>query len=218
MKLNRPFAGAALAAAGFTLFVAGFLLGDRRPDPLPDFHDTRVNHIPSYTSLVDPRHPDIRALARELKTPEQAYYFVRDAIVFDPSVPAAQPEETLARGVGSCLGKATLLCSLYRAMGLGADEVHVVTGDVAAEGDSAKHAWLNVDIDGRHLQQDPTELVGLFRFAEFPDGEYTRAFVQDESFCFNDRGFAVVSQLNRFRGGFPPGMPPLPGGDRPPPP
>jgi transglutaminase-like putative cysteine protease len=213
MMPKRFFVAIALPAAGVLLFSAGFLLGDLRPDPLPTFHDTRVNHIPDYTSLIDPRHPDIRALAKRLKTPEEAYYFVRDAIAFDPSLPAAGPEETLRTGAGSCLGKAALLCSLYRAMGLGSGAVRIVVGEVAAEGGSASHAWIDLELEGRCLQQDPSELLGLFRFAEFAGMEYTRAFVQKESFCFNDRGFAVVSQLNRFRGGYPPGMPPLPPSD-----
>ena len=43
--------------------------------------------------------------------------------------------------------------------------------------------------------------VGVFATGHlFRDREaFTRYFVQEENYCFNDEGFVVISQLNRYR-------------------
>ncbi len=189
-----------LAPVGSILFFfGGFVAGDVRKDPQPSFHDIRVIHAEDYRSLVDPRDRAVRTLAGKLGTPEAAYAFVRDRIAFDPAFPAAPPGEIIAAGAASCLGKATLLCSLYRALGAGAGEVRVLTGEVRVGGRMANHVWIDLEFQGRCLQQDPSSLLGTFGFSDFPGVEYSRAFVLDEEFCFNDRGLAMVSQMNRFR-------------------
>ena len=63
------------------------------------------------------------------------------------------------------------------------------------------HAWIDLEYNGECLQQDPSGLLGAFEFGQFRGTEFTRFFVQEENFCFNDKGFAVISQLNRFRNG-----------------
>ena len=88
-----------------------------------------------------------------------------------------------------------------RAMGIPAADVRVMTGLVAIPEGLADHAWLDLEYRGTCLQQDPSGFLGIFGFSAFPGMSFTRAFVREERYCFNDRGFAVVSQLNRFRDG-----------------
>jgi hypothetical protein len=188
------------------LVLAAFVFGTRHGvwvsgQQRPEFHDTVANHVADYRLLIDTHDRDIREEARRLGTPEGAYLFVRDAILFDPSLAAAPAGVTLRERRASCLGKAALLCSLYRAQGIPPDDVHVVVGEVATpRGTLAEHAWVELDRGGSHFQQDPTSLLGVFAFGQFPGREYTDAFIRKEGFCFNDTGFAVVSQLNRMRG------------------
>ncbi len=185
-----------LAAGGFA---AGVLFGVRGETGRPSFHDMRVNHVSDLVSLVDPGDPAVRSLAEQLGTPEAAYAYVRDRVRYEPMTRAAFPGDILRNGAASCLGKATLLCSLYRAMEIPADNVRVVTGSVVHPGGLADHAWIDLEYGGSCLQQDPSGLLGQFNFAQFPAQGFTRAFVREEDVCFNDEGLAVVSQLNRFR-------------------
>lgn len=181
------------------VFAAGFSLGSRQPPPI-SFHDMIVNRPEAMSSLVDPDDRRIESLAAELKTPEQAYAYVRDRIGFDPSLPAVPGGEILAEGRGSCLGKAVLLCSLYRAMGMKPTEVRVVTGEVDAIGGAVDHAWVELERGGYCLQQDATDLLGIFSFDQFRGMAYTNAFIKREGYVFNDRSFAIVSRLNMLKG------------------
>ena len=74
-----------------------------------------------------------------------------------------------------------------------------MTGRVAYGDALTEHAWLELELGGSCLQQDPTPLLGSFAFEEFRGREYTERFVWRELYCFNDEGFAVVSPLNRHR-------------------
>jgi transglutaminase-like putative cysteine protease len=164
------------------------------------FHDMRVLTPASMTQLVTPAHPRVVELARRLGTFEEAYLYVRDRIAYDAALPVAPPAEVIEAGAASCMSKAALLASLYRALGMDDEEVRVVTGQVYVDGQPIEHAWLELEYYGRCLQQDATTLLGVFEFGEFKDTAFTRTYVWRELFCFNDKGFAVVSQRNRFRG------------------
>lgn len=188
----------ALAAGGFA---AGYLFRNRGESTRSAFHDMRVNRIPDLVSLVDHDDPAVRSLAERLGTPEAAYAYVRDRIRYEPMVPGTSPREILRAGAGSCLGKATLLCSIYRAMGISADDVRLIVGNIALPDRLIDHVWIDLEYKGGCLQQDPSGLLGVFEFGQFPGMEFTRYFVQEEDYCFNDEGFAVISQLNRFRSG-----------------
>ena len=83
-------------------------------------------------------------------------------------------------------------------MGVPPSDVYVVTGQVASGGDRVEHAWVSLAHDGKVYQQDPSQLLGTFSWDDFPDQRYSQSFVQRELFCFNDEGFAVVSQLNKM--------------------
>jgi len=183
------------------VFGLGYLFRDREAMTRSAFHDMRVNRIPDLVSLVDHDDPAVRPLAERLGTPEAAYAYVRDRIRYEPMVPAASPGEILRAGAGSCLGKATLLCSVYRAMGIPASDVRLIVGNIALPDRLIDHAWIDLEYKGVCLQQDPSGLLGVFEFGQFPGMEFTRSFVQEENYCFNDEGFAVISQLNRFRKG-----------------
>ncbi len=194
----------ALAAA--VTLAAGFMLGDLSSDAKPvstEYHDIRVLHPEEFQSLVAPEAPEVVALARRLGSLEAAYGFVRDRIAFEPSAPAGEPAQTLRDGRASCLGKATLLASLIRALGVPAGSVRVITGQVALGGSLQDHAWVDLEYGSLCLQLDATDLLGTHDFLQFPGNEYARRFVSRELFCFNDEGFAVVSQLNRLKGRHP---------------
>jgi transglutaminase-like putative cysteine protease len=192
-------------------FVVGLLLDEvtetslaSPPAPPPVFHDLRVNPVSQYVELIDPHHPDIVALAEKFPTFDAAYRFISTEIAFAPYAPPGPVEKTLAYRTGSCLGKAALLASIYRAMGMPSEDVRLVMGMVITPQGLAEHVWLDLEDRGTCLQQDPSGMLGQFGYDEFPDNRYVEKFVMKEAFCFNDRDFAVVSQLNRFRNG---GMP-----------
>jgi len=197
--------------AALTLaLLAGFLLGqldilpgeDRLANsaaPPPTFHDLRVNPASDYVELIDPEDPEIRRLALGLPSFEAAYDFVQDEIRFAPFVPSGPVSATLQHGVGSCLGKAALLASLYRAMGMPQEDLRLVMGIVITPQGESDHVWLDLENRGRCLQQDPSGMLGRFAFDAFPGTAYVDNYVMKESFAFNDGGFALVSQLNRFR-------------------
>jgi hypothetical protein len=189
-----------LVAVGVS-FVVGYRIADREQADGTRFHDMLVHAPDTLTALVDPGTPEVKELARQLGTPEAAYLFVRDRILYDSSIPLTPPARTLAARQGSCLSKAVLLASLYRALGMADEEVRVVTGQASIEGEPMEHAWVEIEHGGRCLQQDPTTLLGSFRFDEFRNTDFTRRYIQRELFCFNDQGFAVISLSNKFRGG-----------------
>jgi transglutaminase-like putative cysteine protease len=194
------------ALAATATLAAGFFVGERSSDAEParaSFHDIRVVHPEDFRTLVAPAAPELVALARQLGSLEAAYEFVRDRIAFEPSAPAGAPEQTLRQGRASCLGKATLLVSLFRALGVPAGSVRVVTGQVPLGGSLLDHAWVDLEYGSLCLQLDATDLLGTHDFLRFPAQEYVRSFVARELFCFNDAGFAAVSQLNRLRGQHP---------------
>ncbi len=181
-------------------FCAGYLIGGSRIQQVGSFHDILVNHPKDLRALVTPNDERVRTLAARLKTHEAAFAFVRDRIADDPAAPALPAGEVLADGRAGCLGKAVLLCSLYRAMGIPPSHVRVVTGEVAYTRGVAEHAWVDMEHDGECLQQDATDFLGRFSFDQFRGMEYTRSFIRREGYVFNDRLFAVVSQLNLLKG------------------
>lgn len=181
------------------VFVAGYMVRDRAERTRNSFHDMRTIHVRDLVSLVDHDDPAIRSLAKRLGTPEAAYAFVRDRIRYESMVPCVSPGEILREGFGSCLGKAVLLCSIYRAMGIPASDVRIIVGNIALQDRLIDHAWVDLEYKGVCLQQDPSCILGVFEFAQFRGLEFTRYFVQEEDYCFNDEGLAVISQLNRFR-------------------
>ncbi|MFA6147697.1 MAG: transglutaminase-like domain-containing protein [bacterium] len=188
---------AGVLAAG--IFATGYFFRNREARTRPEFHDMRVNRIPDLVSLVDPDDPAVRSLSERLRTPEAAYAHVRDRIRYVPMVPGSSPGEILRAEAASCLGKATLLCSLYRAMGIPSSNVRLIVGSVALPDRVIDHVWIDLEYNGMCLQQDPSGLLGAFEFGQFRGMQFTRFFVQEEDYCFNDEGFAVISQLNRFR-------------------
>jgi len=183
----------------FLMFMSGYSLGSREPVPAT-FHEMIVSRPEEMSSLIDPSDNRIESLASQLKTPRSAYDYVRDRIVFDPSLPAAAAGQALAEGRGSCLGKAVLLCSLYRAMGMKPADVRVVTGEVDAVGGAVDHAWVELELEGGCFQQDTTDMLGRFTFDQFRGMTYTNAFIKREGYVFNDRSFAIVSRLNMMKG------------------
>ncbi|MDF1536967.1 MAG: transglutaminase-like domain-containing protein [bacterium] len=180
------------------IYCAGFVMGEKTASRCLRFENIRTNHTVDYSRLICPYSEPVKILAARLKSPEEAFSFVRDEIRFEPYRPVESATHVLREQAASCLGKAALLCSLYRAMGVPSSSVYVVTGQVAAGEEKVEHAWVNLAHDGKLYQQDPSQLLGTFDFHDFPGQKYSQSFVHRELFCFNDDGFAVVSQLNRM--------------------
>ncbi len=215
-RFHRRFAGRlprrwlllpAIMLIGVTAFLAGTYHGKWVAGGRTSFHDTRTIPTEAYVDMVSPRCPVVRKCARNFTSLECAYNFVRDEISFDPSAPVAPPSEVLAARRGSCLGKAILLCSLYRAMGVPHKQVRVVTGEVATPRNLVEHAWVELEKDDICLQQDATCLLGRFSHEQFVNDDYTDAFIRRKRFCFNDAGFALISQLDTLPDGVHPPIP-----------
>lgn len=189
----------ALFAIAIPLSLASGYLLRGTPRSTPVFHDMRVNPVHTYIELMDADHPAIVQRAERFASFEEAYDFVSDEIRFVPFAPSGPVDKTMSYGVGSCIGKAALLASLYRAMGMPSEDVRMVMGVVMTPQGPADHVWLDLEYNGTCLQQDPSGMLGRFDFHAFPDNRYVDTYVIKESFVFNDEDFAVVSQLNRFR-------------------
>lgn len=198
----KSIGGRRLAAASLLVtltFVAGYTLGDKDPPPT-SFHDMIVNHADGFSALITPNDSRVKTLVKELKTPQNAYLYVRDAITFDPSLPVEPAGVIAEQKRASCLGKAVLLSSIYLAMGMDSTEVRVVTGEVEAGEGIIDHAWVELEYGGKCLQQDSTDLLGTFTYDQFQGMAYTNAFIRQENYTFNDKGFAIVSRLNMMKG------------------
>lgn len=190
-------------------FGAGYLLNEAIPttsmasttqDFSPSqFHDILINPVESFPGLIEPNDPDVVKLAKQFSSYQEAYNFVSNEIKFAPFVPSGPVAGTLKHRTGSCIGKATLLASLYRAMGMPAKDVRLIMGIVVTAEGMADHVWLDLEVNGQCLQQDPSGMIGNFAFAEFPARRYSETYAMKETFCFNESSFAVVSQLNSMR-------------------
>jgi hypothetical protein len=188
-------------------FCCGFLAGKRSWLSNGSFHDMLINDPHGLSALITPNDKRIVSLAGSLKTYENAYAYVQDRISDDPSIPAIPAGDIITEGRASCLGKAIVLCSLYRALGKPASEVRIVIGEADLPTGGFDHAWLELEYDRQCLQQDTTNILGRFFFNQFKNTKYVETFIRDEEFVFNDKSFAIVSQLNRLKGT---GHPPLP--------
>jgi len=196
---------AVMCIAVALVFICGFAAGSRQRNSPLSFHDVIVNNPLELSRLITPKDQRIKALAAELKTPENAYRYVQEKIVNDAADPALPAGEILSSGKASCLGKAILLCSLYRAMGIPASNVRVIAGEVDIPDRIIDHAWLEMEYKGKCIQQDVSNVLGTFSFDQFQESTYVQVFIRDEEFVFNDKEFAIVSQLNRMKGtGHPP--------------
>lgn len=180
-------------------FYGGYQAGVNRKPPADSFHDMMVLHPYELQQLVTPSDRTVKKLAAELKTPENAYIYVRDRIADNPSMATSNPADIIAQGQASCLGKAVLLCSLYRALGIPDKSVRVVSGEVSIPSGMFDHAWLEVEYNGLDYQQDATRILGTFDFAQFRGDAYATAYIRDEEVVFNDVNFAAVSQLNLMK-------------------
>jgi hypothetical protein len=196
---------AVVLTAVVLVFGCGFAAGSIKRHPLLSFHEVIVNDPLELSHLITPNDKRVKALAAQLKTPENAYRYVQEKVVNDAALPALPAGEIITAGKASCLGKAVLLCSLYRAMGIPASDVRVIAGEVDIPDSIVDHAWLEMEYKGRSIQQDASNVLGTFSFDQFQESTYVQVFIRDEEFVFNDRQFALVSQLNRMKGtGHPP--------------
>ncbi len=150
----------------------------------------------NYQNLITPESPQLKPLLSKITSLPEAYYYVRDFIEFFPMVSDTSIQNTIANRYTNCLGKSILLASLYRALGIEKDDVRIIIGQIKMKGEIIDHSWVEVKIDQTWYQQDTTDLLGKFEFNQFPNRTYSKIFCSRENFCFNETGFAVVSQLN----------------------
>lgn len=190
-----------VTVAVFTLvFACGYFVGKGSLRGTVSFHDMLVNNPRDLSVLITPFDKRVRTLADSLNSYENAYLYVRDRIDNDPSLSALPAGDVIAEGRASCLGKAILLCSLYRALGKPASDVRVVIGEADLPTGGFDHAWVELEHEGICLQQDTTNILGNFTFGQFVGTKYVETFISDEEFVLNDKRFAIVSQLNRLKG------------------
>jgi hypothetical protein len=186
-------------------FGCGFAVGNMKKNTPLSFHDVIINNPAELSRLITPDDRRIKALAAELKTPENAYRYVQEKILNHAAEPALPAGDILSAGKASCMGKAILLCAIYRAMGFPASDVRVIAGEVDIPDSIVDHAWLEMEYKGKCIQQDVSNVLGTFSFDQFQESTYVQVFIRDEEFVFNDKHFAIVSQLNRMKGsGHPP--------------
>jgi hypothetical protein len=191
---------AVMVLAVILAFCCGFAAGNYKRKQLSTFDDMIVNHPHDFSALVTPGDQRVKNVAAELKTLQNAYLFVRDRITDEPSLPAMTAGEVISAGKAGCLGKAVLLCSLYRAMGIAAANVRVVAGEVDFPTGIVDHAWVDLELNGIDIQQDASNFLGKFGFDQFRGAVFTKTFIRDEEIVFNDRSFSIVSPLNILKG------------------
>ena len=182
------------------VFASGYYSGVAQQHTRGAFDEMLVTHPQNLMELINKQDKRVRALAVELETPQNAYAYVRNRIQDDSSQPVPLLGEIISAGRASCLGKAVLLVSLYRAMGIPSASVRIVTGEISIPAGVFDHVWIDMEYNGSHIQQDSTNILGSFAFDQFQGDAYTQAYVRDEEFVFNDTHFGVVSQLNQFKG------------------
>ncbi|MCX7770731.1 MAG: transglutaminase-like domain-containing protein [Proteobacteria bacterium] len=163
------------------------------------FENIEIIEPNKYVELITPENREVERISQRVKDPVKAYYYVRDFIIFNPMMVTNKPEVTISLREGNCLSKAVLLVSLYRALGIPESQVRIIVGELHSDKRPVQHAWVEVKFNGVWFQQDTTDLIGSFEFDQFKDKEYLKKFVRVENYCFNDTGFAVVSQRNRFK-------------------
>lgn len=143
---------------------------------------------------VEPNNSEIRKLAKSLGTHEKMYYFVRDKIGYSTKISANQASTVLTTKQASCIGKATLLCSLYRATGVPPDQVHVVMGGARYEGSTRGHTWVEIKTgSGQWLVLDPSPFLGTFMFDSWQKGDYYKTFEVKKIYAFNDAHASAAS-------------------------
>jgi hypothetical protein len=205
MTVNPFIRKIAIPSLVLLVFGLGFVAGRLWKPAASSFHDMIVSHPHDLSALITPKDKRVAALAAELQTPENAFVYVRDVIGDDPSLSALPAGDIIEEKKASCLGKAILLCSLYRAMEIPHEDIRIVTGEVEYPYGIVDHVWVELELYGICLQQDTTNLIGHFAFDQFRDADYTRTFIRREGYAFNDVDFAVVSRLNQLKGmGHPP--------------
>jgi hypothetical protein len=197
-RLNYRWLALVVAALAVA-FACGYFSGKRCPHVGGSFHNMMVNNPHELSALITPNDKRIRTLAGSLKSYENTYLYVRDRIANDPSIAAMPAGDIIDEGRASCLGKAIVLCSLYRALGMPASEVRIVTGEADLPTGGFDHAWIEFEHNKQCLQQDTTNILGHFEFGQFRGATYVDTFIRDEEFVFNDKSYALVSQLNRLK-------------------
>jgi|Deesub1362A_J573_1020465.scaffolds.fasta_scaffold01552_7 transglutaminase-like putative cysteine protease len=157
-----------------------------------DYTINSVNlmEIPSH---LKPEAAKVRAIAVQLRSPEAAYYFVRDEIAYDPFTNSSKnAEEVLEARVGNCIEKASLLASILRAQGIPKEHVYVALGTVYEDGyhpdiPPENHAWVELYYNGEWYVLDATPYLGNFSPWQWRREDYYRQHRAESYFIYNDR-------------------------------
>lgn len=144
------------------------------------------------TTFIHPDSDKIKALAKNYKTPEQIYDFVKKTITYDSTISSPSDFSALEQGKSSCFGFAALVVALLRANGVGPEAVHVSVSKL--QGDSiAPHAWAELKTESGWKIIDPTSFVSSNYYAQkliLPREEYLAPWPKANIlFEYNDKYF-----------------------------
>lgn len=185
---------------GIYILLGGWhLISERKNNSNQNFEGILTIKPDDYQYQINPDVPELKPLLNKIHTLPEAFYYVRDFIGFFPMVTDISIKTTLTNKYSSCLGKSILLASLYRALGIDKEDLRIVVGQIKIQNEIIDHSWVEVKINDIWYQQDTTDLLGKFEFNQFPNRTYSKIFCSRENFCFNETGFAVVSQLNLLK-------------------
>lgn len=152
--------------------------------------------------LIQPSAPSVHNIAKDFTTLQQAYEYVQ-VLPYLPDEDIGYADywqsatETLQRGGGDCEDKAILLVSLWRAMGVPADNVWVVNGFIHTSQGYGGHSWVEilwfenrggVSLTRYRQHIDPTSDIPWDKYAADP---YPLFSIYDINIYFNDSGVLV---------------------------
>lgn len=140
-------------------------------------------------ALLHPRNRGIVRLARRLGTPKKAFEFMRNEIAYENVTPASNEhaDNVLRYRHTNCIGEATLLASLLRAMGLPAKRLRVVVAVIEEEGRRGAHSWVEY-LDGNEwVVLDPTPSTDSYAFATWGVSDFYVMYRVVPVVSFNDR-------------------------------
>ena len=139
-----------------------------------DGWDVQPGQTSMYQQFVTPETATIIALTDTISSAEDAYNlavqwtWVADSVLNKKEEKWLKPEEFLTNTPGyasnpipgsivsDCSEQANTLVSLLRAIGISAEDVRVVLGEVDFDGSVGGHAWVEFKVEGKWLVLDPT--------------------------------------------------------------
>ena len=142
--------------------------------PLSRIKRDEFKHLSEKQKYVTPDDPEVQKIARRIKTPQEAYslavnwIWVSDMLLHGIMERWLMPHEFLAETpwdpdnpvpgymVSDCEEQAYTLVSILEAIGVPKTDVRAVFGEVNFSGEKGGHAWVEIRMDDKWMQLDPT--------------------------------------------------------------